>query len=264
MTGKTCRLAIIGAGNLGGSIADQIVTCGFIKGQDLVLVDRNQARLKEYQQRLSCQISTDTQGIDANFVLLAVKPQDFPQLAERICFKNDTCIISVMAGVRVQSIASHLEQQRIVRTAPNLACRIAEGLTGIFSASNLKDDLTFATELFNKLGYAVEVQEEEHLDLFIAFASMPGFISEILQSYTSAVAELGFSAEQQRKMILQIFKGTILDLESSGLSFAEYQSKVASKGGTTAAGLKKLEENNLQNVLLSAVEAARKRAQELA
>jgi len=85
-----------------------------------------------------------------------------------------------------------------------------------------------------------------------------------LQSLTTAAESLGFSSNDAREIVLQTVKGSIALASSSDLSFEEQINRVASKGGTTEAGLRALEEKGGAEVLQSAVLTAFKRSKEMA
>ena len=170
-------------------------------------------------------------------VIIAVKPQDFKNVEVKL--NKDTLVISILAGTTIATIKKHLKVNKIIRAMPNMPARIESGFTGWFATKAVGNtDKVFAQELFNSMGQSLEVKTEDAINKVTAIAgSGPGFIFYLLSSYIEGAKALGIKENDARKMILQTFKGSLAMVDES-TDFHTAVKNVASKGGTTEAGLK--------------------------
>ena len=215
-------------------------------------------------------------------VILAVKPKDLTRVFNTILEKRkkgleDKLVISIAAGIRTAFIEACLRRTRVIRAMPNLPARFGDGMISLCKGRYAKkNDLHFAKQLFKKLG-KVLVLKENMMDASTAISgSGPGYfydwvegenIEEIkntaprfASSLTAAAQEIGFTYPIARILAETTTKGSILYLEETKLSPAEAKKQVASKGGTTEAGLEVLHNGGS---LTEAVKAALKRARKL-
>lgn len=267
------KIGIIGYGNMGSAIAERIkrrfLVCVFDKDKDKV---RNLKRLTVTEN-----VTDLVSQVDALF--LAVKPQDLAVLLAEIRNKvSQKLIISIAAGISTDYIERQLGKVKIVRAMPNLAAKIGQGMTCLCKGKYAhQEELEFAQELFANLGETL-VLSEEMMDAVTAISgSGPGFLfdrvegrgiteirkyanSEFAVSLARAAQKLGFSPQETDSLVRNTVRGSIALLEVLGLKPGELKKRVASKGGTTEAGLEVLHHGG---TIEEAVEAALNRAREL-
>ena len=206
---------------------------------------------------------------ECNFDLLIVAVK--PQIIEAVLadYKSRLAeggfVASIAAGFSIGRLRSLIDAA-VVRIMPNLPAAIGAGVSGLCAdptASQAQRDAVEA--LMNAAGVAVWVEDEDKLDRLTAIAgSGPGYVFEIARSYAQAAADLGFSDEEARKLVLGSMAGTVAMAQSSGESLEDLRNSVTSKNGTTAAGLAALnEDGGLDRRLKATVEAAYNRAIEL-
>jgi pyrroline-5-carboxylate reductase len=219
----------------------------------------------------------------SEIIILAVKPQDFDALLKEIQpFVQDKLIISIAAGISSGYIKSQLGQKaRIVRIMPNLPAQIGQGVSVISKGQNTaEEDLNLAWQLaydiFSNLGSVLTVDKEEIINAATAISgSGPAFFchyvikenkkadkvrDEFIEKLTQAAVNLGFDRLEAEFLSKTTVDGTIAMLIEKHLSPEELIKMVASKGGTTEAGLEVLRSGGL---LKEATEKASKRAGEL-
>lgn len=217
----------------------------------------------------SCQIMVCDKGDDKNvcraadFILLAVKPQSFAEVAKELRGSlNNQLVISIMAGVKVEKIKSALGVNKIVRAMPNLGARVGKSMT-VWTSEGVEDKSEI-NNLFKQIGESLEVQKEEMIDKATAVSgSGPGFFFYLVSEWTKAATELGFSEAEAKFLLLTTLDGANAVLQSD-LNAEELVHQVASKGGTTEAGLKILEKHKIKEMFIQVLRAAEKRAMELA
>jgi pyrroline-5-carboxylate reductase len=202
----------------------------------------------------------------ADVIWICVKPIDLGPVLEKLRAANlgKKMIVSAVAGKSIRFIEGYIGGDiTIARIMPNLAMAYGKSVTAYADNSETELTKTVMADL-KKLGKVVEI-EERHFDIFTAlFGSGPAFLLEILNVLKKKTAELGLSESLANELLTQLVQGTMSYLEaSSPKSIPDLIDQIASKGGTTEAGLKSFRENKLDDLLGSVIEAARKRAQEL-
>lgn len=203
----------------------------------------------------------------ADVIWLCIKPQDLVPVLEKLRAANlsKKMIVSPVAGKSIRFIEGYLGAHiTIARIMPNLA--VAFGKSVIAYADNSETEITktVMTHL-NKLGKVLEI-EERHFDLFTAlFGSGPAFLMEFLEVFHRKTAEFGLPQSIANELVAQLVSGTMAYFEENSVakSIPELIGQIASKGGTTEAGLKFFRENKLDSLFEGVIEAARKRAHEI-
>lgn len=260
-------LLIIGAGNMGSAILRAVIANNIISQEKLLLVDSDLDKLNIIKKEFSdIKISTELKKAkEYENILLAVKPQNFSELAKDLVVDSESVVISIMAGITISNIVEKLNCNNIVRCMPNLPAQISKGVSVYYKSSKLQENQNnFVKDLFNSLGYSLEVEEEVMIDSATAISgSGPGLIYYIVESMINGAKDLGFSDKDARALVLKTFSGSIDYLISSGESIKELREKVTSKGGTTNAGISSFEESKVQDKVKEAIQSAFNRSKVL-
>jgi len=266
------KIGIIGYGNMGQAIGqrikDQYAVCVFDQ-------DKNKtAALKNITVAVS---STDLVK-KSEVIVLAIKPQDFDSLLNEIkSFIQGKLIISIAAGITTQYLRNRLgEKLRVIRAMPNMPAQIGEGISVLFKDKNAtQQDKDLANHLLSCLGSALFVSDEEMINAATAVSgSGPAFFcyyikekansnlkqNEFIRELMDAAVSIGFNQQQAKMLVEETVNGTIAILEKKNLTSEELIKMVASKGGTTQAGLEVLQSGGS---LKEAINSAWKRAGEL-
>lgn len=204
---------------------------------------------------------------DADLVILAVKPQDSGALFEKIRPMVDPqqVFLSIMAGVKISSIASALGVHKIIRAMPNLPAQIGMGMTAFTSTEEVtRIELVTVQNLLNTTGKTVYVEEERLIDAATAISgSGPAYVWYFMNALISAGKKMGFSDSESELLVSQTFQGAIDLFHQSNFTCEEWIKKVASKGGTTEAALGSFSQNTVFQDIINGAEAAFERAKEL-
>jgi pyrroline-5-carboxylate reductase len=269
------RVGMIGFGNMGAAIAGQLQ-----REYRFIVYDKETAKLKEHElieQGIDC---TDVVS-KSEKVILAVKPQDIATvLKEMSSVTDERLVISIAAGITTTFIEGFLPRARVIRVMPNMAIKIKQGMTCLCRGKRAQEeDLSWAQGVFNRLGHTLIIPEHM-MDAATAISgSGPGYffdliehkqelykrqpdelVSSFILSLTQAAEELGFNQEDARLLASTTAQASSVLLHQSGDSPGRLRDQVASKGGTTEAGLTVLRNGG---TLLDAVRAAVRRAAEL-
>jgi len=268
------KIGIIGYGNMGSAIAE------YIKGErDVFIFDKDKAKTQNLKGMAVADSIIDlTEKSDV--IMLAVKPQDFDETLKELKGSKhlaDKLFVSIAAGINSKYINDRLGIVRVVRVMPNLAIKAGNGLSALSRGEYATaDDFDFVEDLFVLMGETIRVDERKMNAITAVSGSGPGFFyyavekkgmrdlqktaDEFSVSLKEAAERLGFDADTAKILALATTGGAQVYLERSRLSPAQAKKQVASKGGTTEAGLSILEKGG---TLIDAVIEAAKRAEEL-
>ncbi len=264
------KITILGAGNMGLSFSKSFLKYELTEPENLHLIIRNSARRPKLAEEFpKSEISTFDQlkELDADIIILAVKPQDFLHLAENFQFKlkEHQMVLSIMAGIKIEKIQKVLNHPTVVRAMPNSPTLLGMGITGYTAAEGIAfSQLMNIERLLNSTGRSVYLEDEGLLDGVTALSgSGPAYFYYIVDAMIKAGVEMGIQENLSRLFVKQTLLGAYHLINNSDKSLEELISDVASKGGTTEAALNTFNENNLKDILKNGILNAEKRAREL-
>jgi len=267
-TGK--KVAIIGGGKMGSILAHGMVARKILSAQNITVTDIDPARLADLRSSLKVQVTGDNKKAvkNANIIILAVKPQNFPETLTEIrpVVTQSKMFISIAAGVTTDFIEKALSKTpRVLRVMPNVAAMVGEGAAAVARGHFAKkDDVQYALAILNAVGLAVEVDEKFMNAVTGLSGSGPAYCFVIIEALTDAGVQLGLTRDLAEKLAAQTMLGSARLCLTGKQHPAQLKNMVTSPGGTTAVGLKVLEEGKIRSTLMAAVEAAAKKAKELA
>jgi pyrroline-5-carboxylate reductase len=264
------KVLIVGFGNMGSTYARSFLASRYISPQNLYILDKvSQQSAAAGIQVPAAQVhySPDTYVSEADIIILAVKPQDFTELAAalRPYVQPHQIMLSVMAGVRIATITALTGATKVVRSMPNLPAQVGMGMTVFTTAGQMdQKELFIVQNLINTTGKSLHVEDEAMIDAATAISgSGPAYVFYFMQSMIQAAVKMGFSAAEAELLVQQTFMGAV-HLQAKGEhTCADWIARVASRGGTTEAALKVLNERDAQTVITNALESALNRAREL-
>ena len=159
---------------------------------------------------------------------------------------------------------SGVKKISVARTMPNTPALVQEGMTAIcFSSQVSKVNVEVAHYIFKAIGETVTI-DENSIDAVTGLSgSGPAYILMVIEALSDAGVKVGLSRETSNKLTMQTVLGTAKLVRDSAKHPGELKDMVTSPGGTTIAGLHKLEAGGLRNTFINAVEAATNRSKEL-
>ena len=227
---------------------------------------------KERLDQLSKQYGVHTESDNlalcrwANVILLAVKPQIIPGVLAEIAGGDPTKLfISVAAGITTTALESGLgNQARVIRAMPNTPALVQAGATALAAGQHASEaDVEIATKLFATVGIT-EVLSETQIDAVTGVSgSGPAYMFVVIEALSDAGVKLGLPRATALRLAAQTVMGAGKLVLDTGSHPGQLKDMVTSPGGTTIAGLHKLEQGGLRATLINAVEASAKRAAEL-
>lgn len=255
-------ILLIGCGRMGAAMARSW------SGRERVLVFDPMATLPEGVERLDR--VEDAPWGEELIIFLAVKPQVFPDVAPVLAPLIDAAplIVSIMAGVPLAKLSSALGGAgRIVRAMPNTPAAIGRGISGAVAAAGVSaQDRCRVGDLLSALGEALWFDEEGDLDIVTAVSgSGPAYFFRMGEALSNAGTKAGLSEQSAMRLARATLIGAAALADADERSLAELRQEVTSPGGTTAAGLAAMDqEQGIDRLMADVVLAARQRSEELA
>jgi pyrroline-5-carboxylate reductase len=264
------RIAIVGCGKIGESLAAGLLSSGWREPGELVLTCRREERAEELAERYSVETTLSNQEAvaGAGVVVLAVKPQDFDSLLGEIgpALSPDQTVLSVAAAIPTAAIEQRIPPGvPVVRAMPNAPATVHEGIAGLCAGAHAGDQhLAAAAEVLSHLGAVVRVPER-YMDAVTAVSgSGPAYFALLAEAMIEAGILLGLSREISTQLVVQTMLGTAKLLRDEAMHPVELREAVTSPGGTTICAIRELERAGVRAAFLNAIQAAVERSRELA
>ena len=260
-------IAFIGGGNMASAIIGGLLKSGRAT-QSVIVVEPLRAQrdklLSDFGIRALA--GADASLAQAALVVWAVKPQLFSAAALPCAgLVGQALHLSVMAGIRSDSIAQATGSQRVVRAMPNTPALIGQGIAGLFARQAVAPGEKAQIEaLLAPTGETLWVAREDDLDAVTALSgSGPAYVFYFVEAMMQAALEMGLSAAQGRHLALATFAGATALAKQSEDPPELLRERVTSKGGTTFAALTSMEASGVKAAFVQALKAAQQRAREL-
>jgi len=262
-------VVLAGAGKMGLALARGWLAAG-LKPGSLVLVDPNPGEHTiSFAVKNGVQLMPTAQGVDAQVLVLAVKPQIIGEVMAQLrpLMTADTLVLSIAAGISIAAIAKGLGTERIVRTMPNTPAQVGKGISGAVAGASVgSEDRETAEALLKAAGQVAWFEDEGAIDAVTAVSgSGPAYVFNLVEALAAAGVKQGLPAEQAMQLARQTIVGAAYLLEAEpGVPASTLRENVTSPKGTTAAALEVLMgADGLGPLMDRAVAAARKRSEEL-
>lgn len=259
------KLGIIGAGNMSTAIQKGVLSSGLVAPSEIIVSDVSYDRL-ERAKDLGINVTTDNADIaaGAEYVLFAVKPQSFPEIAKSLEGKlSETKIISIMAGVTVQRLSESLGASKICRVMPNTPCMVMSGMSALCFINYEEDEKAFPRSVFSGMGEIIELPESKFDAVTSVSGSGPAYVYMFIDGMIKGGVNGGLTVEEAKKLTLATMIGGARMIENSEKSIEELVDAVCSKGGTTIQAVTYYKSQNLTDVIAEGVDRCRARSIEM-
>jgi pyrroline-5-carboxylate reductase len=263
-------VGFVGAGQMARALAQGFVRAGLLAEGQVVAADPVNAAIDDFRKLLpGAQIVADNAAVakKSDVIFLAVKPQKAAEALKELHGKvaREKLVISIITGIRLQALASALGDCHIARVMPNTPCLVGESASAFCLGPNCTPvDGELLKQLLGAVGLAVEI-DEKLLDAVTGLSgSGPAFVYVMIEALADGGVRQGLPRDLALRLAAQTVKGAAQMVLATGEHPGVLKDRVASPGGTTIAGLHVLESAGIRGTLISTVEAAAKRASELA
>ncbi|SEN81931.1 pyrroline-5-carboxylate reductase [bacterium A37T11] len=262
------KIAIIGSGNIGLSLARGLVSKNYCQPSDIILTRRNIKNMEdERSQGFQTSEDNNEAAKNAHIIVLAVLPQQLKKVLEQIAHSIDPSkhlVVSVASGVSCADVRKSLsEDVEVIRAMPNTAIAIGQSMTCVASDHASSSNLSEVTRLFETVGSVVVINEDLMTAATALCACGIAFFLRSIRAASQGGVEIGFHAHDALKMAVQTAKGAA-DLLLLHQSHPESEiDKVTSPKGCTIAGLNEMEHNGFSSSLIKGIKLSALKAGEL-
>eukprot|EP00808_Paulinella_micropora_P001472 g64761.t1 len=264
-------VAFIGGGNMSeaicaGLIAKQAVPPSLVRVSDPV-----SARRKIFRDRGIVALATASNleaCKDCRLVVLCHKPQQCGKVFAELkgALLPEAVVVSICAGVEIESIQKGLDHKKVIRTMPNTPAMVQGAMTVWCSSPEVTEqEKAGIQEFLQAFGQEEEVLEESYLDMATALSGTgPAYFFLLIETLVDAGVHMGFPRATAEKLVRQTSLGSACYASKfSNVHPTKLRNDITSPGGTTAAALYAADKGNFRNVVTDAVWAAYERSKEL-
>ena len=251
------KVAIIGAGNMGGAIARGLAQGTIIPASDVTVADPFSGSLETLQADYP-EINVTTENPkaikDADIVILAVKPWLIDQV-----LSPRQVLVSIAGGVTFEQLVKSVgPEQTIFRLIPNTAISQLESMTLISSRNASKEQEQLMLDIFNELGLAMLIPESQMAATTALTSCGIAYVLKYIQAAMQAGIELGIYPKDAQKMVAQSVKGAASLILNNDTHPSVEIDKVCTPGGMTIKGINELDHEGFDSAIIKAMKACLK------
>ncbi|WP_230369831.1 pyrroline-5-carboxylate reductase [Paludibacterium denitrificans] len=260
------QITFIGGGNMATAIIGGLVKQG---GHSLHVVDPNADKLTYLYREFGAVGSHDLPDsfTASDVVVLAVKPQQLKEICLQLASRlNGAQVVSIAAGIRIEALAHWLQTERIVRVMPNTLSHGGQGCGRAVRSGRVgrKRPPGAAETIMQAAGITVWLPEESGIDDITSVSgSGPAYVFYFIESMIEGAQQVGFSADEARRLVLATFDGALELARQSPLPVATLRQNVMSKGGTTERAIQRFEAEGVKAAIVAGALDCRDRSIEL-
>lgn len=255
------KIRIIGCGHMGRALAEVLTE----QGKKVSLYDRHPERAESLGLEIGAEVvSSPLENISLeDFLLLAIKPQDFSEAVQELKGFLGACVMSIITGVSLAQLKEAIPGALHLRMMPNLAVRYGDGVIALAENPDLDPMKSRIEEELSTLGLLKWIPETQFDAITALTGSGPAFFFAMIEGMVDAAVEMGFSTDEGYELVKQMVGGSLTTLYESDDTPGELIRKFSSPAGTTVAGLKAFEQKNVRQGIVDTFLASYARAQEL-
>tara|TARA_B100000575_G_scaffold48904_1_gene35913 strand:- start:310 stop:1098 length:789 start_codon:yes stop_codon:yes gene_type:complete len=256
------NILFYGGGNIAQSVIEGLIKSGFSK-KNIYFIDRNLSNQKKLKKLKIRKFAGDANEID--FFILCVKPKDALDAYEKITsMKNNPKIVSFVAGIKSKRYLKLNKNVKFLRAMPNTSSRFDLGITALFNYSFQKTDMAYIKGLFKKFGKVIELDRESKMNQFTGLVgSGPAYFFYLLKTYEKELLKMcNGNKDEVASIMKNLLEGVSKSIQVND-NLDELIKMVASKKGTTEAGLKSFSSNNINKIFKEGLKRAIERSKEI-
>ncbi len=283
------RIAIIGGGSIGEALLSGLLRAGR-QVKDLVVSERMPERAEYLAETYAVRVASVSDAVEnATFVVVAVKPADVESVLGELTRaaaaaetdSADQVFVTVAAGITIGYFEAKLPAGTpVVRAMPNAAALVGAGVTALAKGRYVTEpQLEEVSALFDSVGGVLTVPESQMDAVTALSGSGPAYFFLMVEALVDAGVAAGLSRQVATDLTAQTMAGSaamllermdsapLTEREALGVradaTAAQLRATVTSPGGTTAAALRELERGGLRVAVDAAVQAAKRRSEQL-
>ncbi len=258
------KIAIIGGGNIGVSLACGLAKSGKINCADITITRRRQQRLETLASEGFGTTTNNKEAVaSANIVVLAILPQQLNDVLDDIKsnLQPQQLLISVVSGVTINDIHQRVGANiPVVRAMPNTAIAIGESMTCFATNAGSKANAAVVKELFDTVGVTMEINEDQMTSATALCACGIAFFLRSIRAASQGGIEIDFHSDEALKMAAQTAKGAAALLLHNNSHPEDEIDRVTSPKGCTIAGLNQMEHHGFSSAFIKGITTSANKA----
>ncbi len=264
------KIAFIGGGNMGEAMLASVLEKGLAtRGDATTVSDVSTVRRDHLHEKYDVFVTeSNKEAVSGkDVVVFAVKPQNLSDVMNDLNgrLESNQLVLSIVAGVKIDTLCKGLGYHRIVRAMPNTPARVGFGMSAWTATSAVNyEQKGLARAILGAMGREIHFEDEKYLDMATAVSgSGPAYFFLLAESLADAAVQIGLPRNEAEELVSQTMIGSAYLLQKSGEKPAELRRNVTSPGGTTERAMQVFEDGGFPDLVKKAVRAAYERAKEL-
>ena len=255
---KNKKIAIIGCGNLGVSIANGLVDEKLVSPQDITATRRNTSALSELASR-GVTVSSDNENAikESEIIIVALKPYTILEILEQLRTSFDPqkhILVSLATGISLNELQQTLKSNvPVFRAMPNTAADVGTSMTCVATHSTDQEAAGIVQQCFDAIGETIVINEGLMDAATVLGACGIAYVLRFIRGMIQGGIEIGFDAKTASAIVTQTVKGAA-ELLIQRNHHPEYEiDKVTTPKGCTIAGLNEMEHNGFSSALIKGI-----------
>lgn len=270
MRQERMRISIIGAGAMGGAIAEGLLKAKVMNAAEITLSAPHQETLDKFV-RHGMSVTTDNREAvnNADMVVLAVKPwlaEEVLSEIKDVMHYDRQMLVSVVAGLSSYELQRWLKRDgqlpAVFLLMPNTAISQCESVNFIVPVESTPEQTRQVVSVFERLGMTLVVEERQLAAGTMLSGCGIAYALRYIRAATEGGVELGFKAKDAQKIVEQTLKGAVELLKANGTHPEEEIDKVTTPGGMTIKGLNEMEKAGFTSAVIRGLKAGMERKKE--
>lgn len=262
------NIAILGAGNIGCSIANGLEASGIFQKKRITLSRRRVEKLAGYKEKGFQVTSDNSEAVKhSDILIVCVEPHQLDELLLDIAPHIDIekhLVISVVSGAGIAAIANKLpDQLPITRAMPNTAIAIGESMTCICAEATHRAAIDITKAIFDTVGQTQVIREDQMTSATALCACGIAFFLRAIRAASQGGIEIGFHSHESLAMATQTAKGAAVLLGAMH-NHPEYEiDRVTTPKGCTISGLNQMEHGGFSSAMIKGILTSAEKAEKL-
>lgn len=258
---------MIGGGVMGEALLSRLIEQKVYAPTSVIVSEPMPERRQYLAAQYGIQVTDNNlEAAAATEVLfLAIKPQVFSTVVEQLQKVNSQALVlSILAGTTLANLEAGFPHQPVVRVMPNTPAAVGAGVSALSGGALVTPEhMAKARQILGTVGQVVEVPENLMDAVTGLSGSGPGYVAIVIEALADGGVFSGLPRAVAMELAIQTVLGTAMLIRDKGMHPGQLKDAVTSPGGTTIAGVAKLESLGLRTALIEAVKAATVRSMEL-
>lgn len=258
------KIAVIGAGDIGMSVAHGICNSGIMN--EKIIVTRQKSIFPEKDVKIfECSYDNKKAVMNSDIIILAVQPKQARGVLEEIkkVIDHKKILISVVSGLEIKDIEQIIRNRAIVRAMPNIAIKVRQSMTCLAFNELSQVNAKLVEKIFNAVGMTLTIPENLFPEATVLCGSGTALALKFNRIFMQACIQHRFNKMDGLRIASQVIKGAAMLIQDDWQHPESEIDNVTTPGGCTIAALVEMEHAGFGSALLRAISVAIEKARRL-